>query len=171
MYERHCDLALIKVLAELLSQIFLACHVVQYVVGKLKSNASLQSEFRQGFLPCLGLSRNNGAYPACRRDKYASLCRDDLEVFVHGNFGIAGFMKLQELSFCHPGSSLGKRFHDLLVPLINRKPQGVGIEEISDEDHHLIPPDRMSRGLAPSGFSTVDNIVVEQRCGVDRFDD
>jgi len=55
--------------------------------------------------------------------------------------------------------------------MLRHQPEGLGIEEIADEDAGGIAPDGIGGLFTPAHVGIVDDIVMKEGGGMDEFDD
>jgi hypothetical protein len=80
-------------------------------------------------------------------------------------------MELQDFALRHFLAGFGEDFIDPLAPELDHLAHGFGIEIVTDEDADLISPDFTGSSPAPAEVRIVHDVVVEQGCRVDEFDE
>ena len=95
---------------------------------------------------------------------------DEIEVAVAGDQR-AELFDLQEFAFDHLLGEIGEQIEDVEVALLQRDLKGLHVEPVAGEDALGVAPDGVGRGTAAAGFGFVDDVVMNQGCGVNDFDD
>jgi hypothetical protein len=107
---------------------------------------------------------------ACRRHEDGCLFLDDGQVFRFGDVDVAAFDELEDLALGHDIGRGGHELDDGQIVFVGHEFEGLGVEEIADQDARGIAPDIVGRDLPAPGFGFVDHIVMQERRRVDEFD-
>lgn len=142
---------------------------VQHVVDHLKRDAQVESVavhlLHQGQI-CAGLVN-----PDLRSglEKRRRLSFDDLHVIGERHVGVAVEKTLQYLALGEPRAGIGGPLHDRRVEF-SRKLEGLDEEKIACDQRRLEPELFVGGFLAAPRFGAVDDVVVEERGGVNQFE-
>ena len=82
---------------------------------------------------------------------------------------LAQFLHLQQFAFDHLLGQIDQRIQDAEVALLHRDFEGLHVKPVAGQHAFGIAPLRVGRGTAAPGLGFVDDVVVDQRRGVDDF--
>ena len=99
------------------------------------------------------------------------LAADDVEVLVLGDLDVAVLGQLVELAFDHPQRDVTQQPHDLERVLRQRHRHRLDVEEVAEQHRDVVAPLRVHGQPAAALLGIVDDVVVDQRRGVDELDD
>ena len=103
-------------------------------------------------------------------EEAGSFAIDEIEVAIAGDQR-AELFDLKEFAFDHLLGEIGEQIEDVEVALFQRDLKCLHVEPVAGEDALGVSPDGVGRGAATADFGLVDDVVMNQSCGVDDFDD
>ena len=104
-------------------------------------------------------------------EQVRGLAADDLEVLVLGDVDVAGLRELIELAFDHPQRDVAEQPDDLERVLRQRHRHRLDVEVVAEQDGDVVAPARVHGQAAAAQIGAVDDVVVDERRGVDELDD
>ena len=166
---RQGDLALAKIVARVLAKPGRRAAVVEQVVDELEGHAQPVAEGPQR--PDL-LARSAGdqaAHLGGRREEGGGLAADDLFVARGVGREIARGGELENLALGDHGGGVGKHAQHRERSGLDHELERTGEEIVAHQHARLVVPEDV-RGGAPAPLGAlVDDVVVEERRGVDEF--
>ena len=169
--DRQRDLAFAQIAADRLAERRgVACEVEQ-VVHQLERDAEIEPVVAQR---ALLLGRRLAEHPAdlgAAGKEIRRLAPDDVEVLVFGDVDVAVLRQLIQLAFDHPQRDVAEQPDDLQRVLRQRQRHRLDVEEVAEEHGDVVAPLRVDGQAATTVLGVVDDVVVDQRRGVDELDD
>jgi hypothetical protein len=171
VYQGEGHLAFGEITAEGFSETIDAGHVVEGIIGDLKGHPDKIAELLKGIFFSFGNPRENSSETtrACREGR--RLAGGHIVVVFLGGRKVTVKEELEDFSLRHFFAGEGQGVVDLVVVKSHGEPEGIGIEEIADEDGGLIAPPLMGGGLSAPKIGAVHDIVVEKGGGMDHLYD
>ena len=116
------------------------------------------------------LSRH-GADPHAGREKVGGLAPDDVDVVAlpHGEIAVA--LDLEQLALDHPQRHVREQAQDAQVVLREGHRHRLRVEEVAEEHGDVVAPARVHGEPAAAQVRVVDDVVVNERGGMDELDD
>jgi hypothetical protein len=94
---------------------------------------------------------------------------DNLQIFLFRHGGVAVVIELKHFALSHLLASLAEHVINPMVSEVDDLAEGFGVEIVADKDADLVAPDFSGGRSATADIGVVDDIVVEQRCGMNKF--
>ena len=168
--DRQGDFAFAQVAADRLAERGGVGGVVEQVVDQLERDAEVEAVVAQR----VGLLRRDVAeHPADLRapaEQEGGLAPDDLEMLVLGDVDVAGLGELIKLALDHPQRDVAEHPDDLERVLRERHRHALDVEIVPEQDGDVVAPARMDGQTAAPEVGAVDDVVVDQRGGMDELD-
>ena len=92
-------------------------------------------------------------------------------MLVLGNVDVAGLGQLVELPFDHPQGDVAQQADNLQRVLRQRHRHGLDVEVVAEQDRDVVAPAGVHREASAAQVGAVDDVVVDQRRGVNELDD
>src|SRR5271166_5345057 len=169
MQHRHCRFALAQVAGHGLAQNFFRSGEVQHVVNDLESHAEVAAVFREAMLVGVTGAGKNSAQLHADRKQAGGLAIDELEVLVHRN-GFAQTLDLLQLTFDHFLREINKRVEDVKIAFLYRDLERLHVKPVAGEHALCVAPLRIGGRTSASRLGFVNDVVVDQRCGMNDLD-
>ena len=99
------------------------------------------------------------------------LAADDVEVLVLGDVGVAVLGELVQLALDHPQRDVAQQPDDVERVVRERQRHRLDVEVVAEEHGDVVAPPRVHREPAAAQVRVVDDVVVDERRGVDELDD
>ena len=99
------------------------------------------------------------------------LAADDVEVLVFGDVGVAVLGELVQLAFDHPQRDVAEQPDDVERVVRQRHRHRLDVEVVAEQHGDVVAPPRVHRQAAAPQIRVVDDVVVDERRGVDELDD
>ena len=99
------------------------------------------------------------------------LAPDDVEVLVFGDVGVAVLGQLIQLAFDHPQRDVAQQPHDVERVVRQRQRHRLDVEIVAEQHGDVVAPPRVHGQAAAPQLGVVDDVVVDERGGVDELDD
>ena len=115
-------------------------------------------------------TRRHGASFSGRFEQGASLGFDNGEIVFGGQVARLHGRELAHFAFCNCGRGCREPVQDVETVGFNKQVEGAGKQEVAHEDGRLVAPYRLGSGLAAAQIALVDDIIVQERGGMDEFD-
>ena len=164
-------LALGEVIAEVLAALLGIGAVVEHVIHQLVGRAEVAAVGGERAARLRGHVREHGRDLRAGFEQLRGLAVDDLEVALLGGVRVARVHQLQHLAL---GDDVGGLRHDLhhrLPPEGGHHLEGARVDEITDQHARLVAEHPVG-GIAPAAQrGAVDDVIVQQRRGVDELDE
>ena len=96
---------------------------------------------------------------------------DDAQILRLGNEWISVVIQLQYFAFGHLAARFRQDFVDPLIAKADDMADRLGIEVIADENADLIAPHLARRLTAASQVGVIDDIVMQERGGMNKLDE
>ena len=111
------------------------------------------------------------AAPSCMetREQASGLAVDEVEVLFFVD-EVAELLHLQQFAFDHLLGERDEQVEDAEVALFQRGGEGLHVEPVAGEDALGVAPGGVGGGAAAAEFGLVDDVVVDQGCGVEHLD-
>jgi hypothetical protein len=136
----------------------------------LEGDAEIAAIGRERFLLGLRPVGEHRAETAGRGEKLRRLRGDHRKIGVLGGLEVVGGHELQHLAFGDDGRGLGQDGEHLERAVFDHELEGAAEQEVADQHRGFVAPDGIGRGQAAAEIAGVDDIVMQQRRGVDEFD-
>ena len=111
------------------------------------------------------------AHPCAPEEQIRGFAFQNVEVLFFGQVDGAAAGELEDHAFDHAQRDLGDDFQDLEAPHLDREPDGADVEKVTEENREVIPEQRVDGLLAAPHHRLVDDVVVNERRGVDELRD
>ena len=165
---RHGGFAFAQVAGDRLAQNFFRRGQVEHVVDDLERHAEVASVFGKPLLIGFAGVRQNAAHLHADRKQAGRLAVNELEMFFQRD-GFAEPLDLQQFAFDHGLGQIDERVEDVKIALLHGDLEGLHVEPVAGEDALGVAPLRVGCGTAAARLGFVDDVVVDQRRGVDDF--
>ena len=175
MDDRERGLAFAEVAGHGLAEDVFGGGEVEHVVDDLEGEAEIAAVFAELRLDLVGI-----AEAVRRRDRRAELHRhleetgrlaeDEVEVLFFVD-QVAELLHLQQLALDHLLRERDEQFEDAEVALLQRATEGLHVEPVAGEHALRVAPGRVRRRTSAARVGLVDDVVVDQRRGVEHLDD
>jgi hypothetical protein len=99
------------------------------------------------------------------------LAPDDLEVLLFRDVDVAGLGELVQLPLDHPERHVAEQADDLERVLRERHRHRLDVEVVAEQDRDVVAPAGVHRHPAAPQVGAVDDVVVDERGGVDELHD
>ncbi len=113
----------------------------------------------------------HGADLGTASKQVGGLATDDVEVLFLGDLDDAVFRELVQLSFDHPQRHVTEQPHDIQGVLRQRHGHRLDVQEVPGQHRDVVPPARVHRLLPSAQLRVIDDVVVDERCGMNELDD
>src|SRR5208337_2994038 len=142
---------------------------VEHVINNLESHAEIAAIF--GKPPLIGVAGagENSAHLHADGKQARGLAIDELEVLVHRD-GLAETVDLEQFALDHFLGEVDEGVEDVEVALLHRDLEGLHVEPVAGQYALGVAPLRVGGGTSAARLRFVDDVVVNQGCGVDDFD-
>ncbi len=169
--ERERELALAQVGEHRLAEALLRSHDVEDVVDDLEAHADVAPVLVER--PAMALERRGevGRQGARRREELGCLPAGDLEVLLAGHADHPLQGKAEDLALGHLGGGEREALHRCDVRDLESEVDRPQVEPVAEEDGELVAPAVVGGGAAAPHRGAVDDVVVDQRGGVDHLHD
>ena len=98
------------------------------------------------------------------------LAADDVEVLLFGDVGVAVLGQLIELALDHPQRDVAEHAHQIERVVRQRHRHRLDVEVVAEQDRDVVAPARVHGQAAAAQLGVVDDVVVDERGGVDELD-
>ena len=171
MDERQRHLAFAQIAADRFAQRFGVAGDVEQIVDQLKRNAQAEAVLAQRLLALGADLAEHAADLGAAAEQIRRLAPDDVEVLVFGDVRVAVLGQLEQLAFDHPQRDVAQEAHDVERVVRQRQRHRLDVQVVAEQHRDVVAPARM-HGEAPAAqIRVVDDVVVDERRGVDELDD
>ena len=108
---------------------------------------------------------------AAAAEQVRGLAADDVEVLVLGDVGVAVLGELVQLALDHPERDVAQQPHDVERVVRERQRHRLDVEIVAEQHRDVVAPPRVHGEPAAAQLGVVDDVVVDERGGVDELDD
>ena len=108
--------------------------------------------------------------PRRRLEQLGGLAADDLEIAAFADVGIVAVHQLQDLAFGDRVGGVGQHLHHPHVVRADHHLERARVKEVAHQDRRGVAESRVGRVAAAPQLRLVDDVVVQQRRGVDKLD-
>ncbi len=148
---------------------------VEDVVDDLEGEAEVAAVFSELRLDLLMVAeavrgRDRSAELHGDLEETGGLAEDEVEVLLFVD-EMAELLHLQQLAFDHLLGERDQQLEHAEVALFQRRTEGLHVEPVAGEDALGVAPGRVRRRAAAAGVGLVDDVVVDERRGVQHLDD
>ncbi|VBB42163.1 hypothetical protein TRIP_B200303 [uncultured Desulfatiglans sp.] len=165
--QRQGNLPLPQVFDHRLAEYLLLCRVIQEVVHQLKGHAHMEAELRKRRFGRFSRTAQDRPALAGSRNQHRCFGLDDFQVSFFPDVPVEGMLEFQNLAFGHTGGSLRQALEKGAMPRVECHGKGLGVQEVSYEHRCVVAPKTVGRRAAAPGLRVVQDIVVQERGGVD----
>ena len=169
--QRQGGLLLHQIGAQRLAHNGLVAGEVQQVVGDLKGDAQVVAVAGQGFADCRLGPRVVRAQPTTAGRQRGRLAGDDLEIIGLGQIEVAAALDLPQLALAHVPGRLADDPAGKDVVQRTGHAHGPGEQVVAQENAGLVIPAGVDRVEMAADRGFVQDVVVDQRGGVDQLGD
>ena len=121
-------------------------------------------------LPLRGHAAKHPADLRAAAEQERGLPADDLEVLFFGDVDVAGLRELIQLTFDHPQRHVAEQPDDLQRILRQRHRHRLDVEVVAEQHGDVVAPARVHGKPAAPEIGAIDDVVVDERRGVDELD-
>ena len=171
MDERKRDLALAQVAADRLANRLRIAGVIEQIVHELKRDAEVEAVVAQRLL---ALGRDLAKHAANLRaaaEEIRRLAAHDVEMFFFRDVGVAVLRQLIELPFDHLQRDVAQHADQIERIVRQRERHRFDVQIVAEKHGDVVAPPRVDRQPAAAQIGVVDDVVVDERRGVNEFDD
>jgi hypothetical protein len=118
----------------------------------------------------LGGAAENAADSHAHREQARRLAIDQIEMLLQRD-QLAEALHLQQFAFDHLLRQFDEHVEDAEIALLHRDLEGLHVEPVAGQHAHRVAPLRVGGGTAAADLGFVDDVVVDQRRGVNDLDD
>ena len=166
----HRDFAFAQIAGDGLAEHIFRGGEVEHIVDDLEGHAEVASVLAErGFLLGSGAAED-GAQAHADGEQACRLAVDEVEMLVERD-ELAELFHLQQFAFDHLLREFDEGVEDAEIALLHRDLEGLHVEPVAGQHALRIAPLRVGGGTAAAGLGFVDDVVVDQRGGVDDLDD
>src|SRR2546427_1693314 len=169
--ERQRPLPLAEVGADRLAQPVLIGHEVERVVRDLESDADVEAVPREGVELRGRKPAQERADPTARGDERGRLLRDDPEVVRLRRDAAPLELQLEDFRLGHGDRRARERLHHGPVVVPHQHRERLRVEVVADEHGRVVTPLRVGRRPTAPQRRLVDDVVVDERRGVEQLND
>ena len=170
MNDGHGGFAFAQIAGHWLAQDAFGGGEVEDIVDNLEGHAEIASVLAEAlFLGCGGAAEN-AASPHADGEQAGGFAIDQVEILVQRDWPTE-LLHLEQFALDHLLGEFGEHVEDAEIALLHGDAEGLHIEPVAGEDTHGVAPLGVGGGTAAAGLGVVDDIVVDERGGVDDLDD
>ena len=168
--ERQRGLAFGEVVAEVLARLLDVAGVIENIVDELERRAEVHAVFGERDLRLSRGAAEDRAHLGRRLEELRRLVADHAQVAFLVGVGVVHVEELQHFSFGDDVGRIREHLHHAEAPRLDDHLEGARVEKIADEHGSRIAEFRV-RGLPSAPEARfVDDVVVQERRGVDELD-
>src|SRR5208282_1018734 len=165
----HGGLAFTQVAGDGLAEHTLGGGQVEDIVDDLEGNAEIAAVLAEALFLGGGGASQDAAYSHADGKQTGGFAVDEIEVLLRRN-QLAQFLHLEEFAFDQLLGQFDHHIQDAEIALLHGDLKGLHVEPIAGEDAHRVAPLRIGGGTAAADLGLVNNVVVDERGGVDDLD-
>ena len=144
---------------------------VEQVVDELERDAEVEAVLAQRLLLLARHLAQHAADLRAPAEQIRRLAADDVEMLVFGDVGVAVLRELIQLAFDHPQRHVAQQPDDLERVVRERQRHRLDVQVVAEEHRDVVAPPRVHGQPAAPQIGVVDDVVVDERRGVDELDD
>src|SRR5579864_1407030 len=170
MDHRHRRLALAQIAGDGLTQHVFGRGQIEHIIDNLKRHAQVVSVAAQSRFLLGGSAAQNCSQSHTYRKQASSLAEDEIEVLVERD-EVAQLFHLQQFALDHLLCEFDQGVENAEVSLLHSDLEGLHVKPVAGQHALRISPLRIGGGTAAASLRLIDNVVVNQRRGVNDLDD
>jgi hypothetical protein len=171
IYKRECRLALGQVVAEVLAELFAVRAVVEHVVDQLERGAEMPAVAGHCALDRRRRTCQDRSDLRAGFEQLRGFSVDDLEVALLRRVGVVGVQQLQDFAFGDLVGRAGHYIHHAHAAERHHHLEGARVHEVADQHARFVAPHFVGGVAAAAQGRAVDDVVVQQGCCMNEFDD
>src|SRR5712691_2917655 len=169
--ERQRHLAFAQVAADRLPHRPGVAGEVEQVVDDLERHAEVDSVLAQRLRVLVRDRAEQAADLRATAEEIRRLPAHDVEVLILGDVGVAVLGELVELAFDHPQRDVAQQPDDLQLVVRQRQRHRLDVQVVAEKYGDVVAPARVHGEPAAAQVRVVDDVVVNERGGMDELDD
>ena len=167
--QRHFPFA--QVAGDRLAHRFGVAGEVEQVVDDLERHAEVEAVFLERLLLIAGHLGQHAADLRAAAEEKGGLAAHDVEVLVLGNAGIAVLRQLVQLALDHVQGDVAQGADDFELVVRQRHRHRLDVQIVAEQHGDVVAPPRVHGQPPAAEVRVVDDVVVDERRGVDELDD
>ena len=165
------DFAFFQIAENGLAELFAGSGEIQKIINQLKRQAGIAAVIsKRGFVFFVEAAEN-AAEAGAAAEEAGGFVSGQFQGVVFGNVDAANFFELEEFAFDHFLREIDQDVEDVEISFLQGDVERLHVEPVAGEDAAVVAPTGVGGWAATSGIGTVDNVVVDERCAVEEFDD
>ena len=166
----HGGFAFAQVAGNWLTQHTLGCGEVEHVVHDLEGYAQVAPVLAKPVLLDRGSAAKNAADSHAHREQARRLAINQVEMLLQRD-RLAELLHLQQFTLDQLLRQFDQYIENAKIAFLHRDLEGLHVKPIAGEHAHRVAPLRICGGTAPADLGFIDDVVVDERRGVDDLDD
>src|ERR1700688_3790804 len=118
----------------------------------------------------VGGAAENRAHSHAHREKTRGLAKDQVEMLLQ-RYRKTELFHLEEFAFDHLLGQFDQHIEDAEIALVNRDLECLHVEPVAGQHAHGVAPLRIGGGPAAASLGLIDDVVMNERRGVNNFND
>src|SRR6185312_9182793 len=169
--KRQRNLALAQVAANRLAQGLLERRKVQHVVDELESHDEIPGEIPEAFFELrLRAARHRAEFGAGGKQA-GRLAVHQLHAIGFRDADLADAVELDEFAFHHELREADQKIQNMEIALPQRRLKRLHVQPVARQNTGVIAPLHVGRRPAAASTGNIDHVVMDERGGMDHFDD